>query len=565
MRQVLAFCTAILLTSLLCCSSAFAAPRPNLVLITLDSVRADRMDFLGSYRGLTPNLDALAKQSLVFEHAYAQAPTTVASHATILTGTYPRTHQANELGTPLAASVPFLPELLHAKGYRTAAFPSSILLDPRNGPAQGFDRGFDFYDGGFRPPVAAGAQQVERRGEDVATRAANWTAHQSGAPFFVWIHINDAHAPYGPSYDGAVKSADAAVGKLISALRAQKAFDGTAIIVAADHGESLGAHLESTHGVFLYDETIAVPLLIKLPQSQMAGKQIASKVALVDVAPTALEILEVPVPSQMQGQSLLRIAKTPPSTDQPIYSRSDFPQWAFGWSPLESWRVGKYLYVRAPKPELYDLSSDPGAMRNLAATSKATADTLASQLDAFDKHFATNPKSGAAQLTSSEMQKLASLGYVGLQKSSGGVSAATGVDPKGLIVAANKVIAALDSIGEGKPEKAMAPLQEIIAAQSNNYLARYALGLALANQQQYPQAIEQLHKAIELQPDSAWAHFQMGRCLLKTNDAKTAAVHLEIASTRLPHYSEAHSELAQAYDKLNRPDDAKRERIKAGQ
>src|SRR5262249_30270812 len=146
-----------------------------------------------------------------------------------------------------------------------------------------------------------------------------------------------------------------ALAKLIGALRAQKLYDDSVIIVTADHGESLGAHGEETHGIFLYDETIRVPLLAKLPQSQLAGKRVKGKVRLVDVAPTILEVVGVPVPSQMQGQSLLRIAKTNPDADQPVYARSDLPQQAFGWSSLESWRTGKYLYIRAPKPELYDL------------------------------------------------------------------------------------------------------------------------------------------------------------------------------------------------------------------
>jgi arylsulfatase A-like enzyme/Flp pilus assembly protein TadD len=551
------------LASLLLVVPVFGAGHSNVVLITLDSVRADRMDFLGSRRGLTPNLAGLAKQSIIFEHAYSQSPLTLVSHATILSGTYPQTHQASELGTAIPAAVPLLADVLRGKGYRTAAFVGSILLDPRSGPAQGLDRGFEFYDAGLRQPNGVSAAAV-RRGDEVVGRATNWLARKAAGPFFLWVHIGDAHAPYS-SYDSAVKAADAAVGKLLAGMRAQKELEDTAIIVAADHGESLGSHLESTHGVFLYDDSIGVPLLVRLPQGGMAGKRVAAKVRLLDVAPTVLEVAGVAVPSQMQGQSLLRIAKSAAPEDQPAYARSDFPQWAFGWSGLESWRAGKYLYVRAPQPELYDLSADPGAARNLAASSKGTLDTLAGQLDGFDRRFAASGKSGGAELSSSEMQKLASLGYVGLQKAGGPASAATGTDPKSMIAAANRTLAALDAVQEGKPEKAVMPLQQVIAAQPNSYLPRYVLGLALANQQQYPGAIEQLHRAIELQPESPWAHYEMGLCLMKTNDAKTAAVHLEIATARLPHFSEAQNLLAQAYDKLGRPDDAKRARTRAGQ
>src|SRR5262249_41350300 len=249
------------------------------------------------------------------------------------------------------------------------------------------------------------------------------------------------------------------------ALHSQKLYDDAAILVAADHGESLGVHGEQSHGIFLYDETIQVPLLLKLPQNQMAAKRVSSKVALLNVAPTILEVAGVPVPSQMQGQSLLRIAKQPTATDQPVYSRTDFPQRGFGWSSLESWRAGKYLYIRAPKAELYDMAADAGATRNLATSSKATADTIAGQLDAFDRHF-TAGKTGP-ELSSSEMQNLASLGYVGLQKSGGSAQAATGTDPKDVIATANKVLDAMDSIDNGEPEKVSAALDPIVGSQPN--------------------------------------------------------------------------------------------------
>jgi len=556
-----------------------AATKPNILLITLDSTRADRMGFLGAHDKLTPSLDALARQSIVFDRAYAQAPGTVVSHATILSGTYPQTHHASELGSPLAATLPLLPDLLHSQGYRTAAFVGSIQLDPREGLAPGFDRGFDAYDAGFRQspandsPQGAHASQNDknataskRSGDQVIARAIKWLAG-SKQPFFLWVNLSDPQAPYATSYDHAIAAADAALGKLLTSLHTQKLFDDAIIVVAADHGESLGAHGEDTHGIFLYDETIHVPLLVKLAQNQMAGKRVVGRVRLLDVAPTVLEAAAVPVLSQMQGQSLLRVAKSNSDSDQPAYSRSDFPQQAFGWSALESWRVGKYLYIRAPKPELYDLSADPSATRNLAQTSKATLETIAAQLSSFDGHFGSGAgKSPDTGLTSSEMQKLASLGYVGLQKSSSaGNATVQGTDPKDTIATADRTLAAMLTLQEGKPDKAIPVFRQVLTAQPDTYLAQYGLGVALAHEQQYPEAIEHLHKAIELQPDSAWAHYEMGLSLLKTKDFKTAAVHLEIASSRLPESAAAHSALADAYDHLNRGEDANRERAKAAQ
>src|SRR5713101_3335955 len=248
-----------------------AASKPNLVLITLGSTRADRMGFLGAKSALTPNLDRLARESIVFEHAYAQAPASVVSHATILSGAYPQSTGMSAIGGALPSSLLYLPDLLMSQGYRTAAFVGSIDLDPLNGLAQGFDRGFQTYDAGFRPALPGDSRPpvTERRGDQVVARALAWLDHnaQGQGQFFLWVHIGDARAP-GSSYNSAITAADSAAGKLINALQQRKIYGNTAVIVAADHGESLGAHGEDTHGVFLYDETIHVPLLIKLPEGQ---------------------------------------------------------------------------------------------------------------------------------------------------------------------------------------------------------------------------------------------------------------------------------------------------------
>jgi choline-sulfatase len=539
-----------------------AATKPNIVLITLGSTRADRMGFLGSKTKTTPNLDGLALQSMVFEQAFSQAPLTVVAHATILSGTYPQTHRVSEFGARLAPTLPFVPDLLQARGYHTAAFVSSIALDPQNGSAPGFDRGFGLYDAGFQTPHGPDKSIVDRPAAQVVACVNAWLARNARQPFFLWVHLNDPQAAPAASYNTSVAAADAAVGKLIASLRANKLFDDALIVIAADHGESLGAHGEETHGIFLYDETIRVPLLLKFPQNQNAGKRVAARARLVDIAPTILEIAGAPVPSQMQGQSLPRIAKM--NTDQPVYSISMFPQQAFGWSPLESWRAGKFLYIKAPKPELYDLSADPGAARNLAQTSKATLETIAGQLDAFDRRFSDAGNSAGPELTSSEMQKLASLGYVGLQKSSAPASAAaTGVDPKDGIATANKVLSALKLLNQGKPERAVGILQPVLADGAKMYLLQFVMGAALARQQKYPQAIEYLRRAIELQPDSTWAHYEMGASLLESGDYKTAVVHLEIVSSRLSDFTGVHSRLAQAYEHLGRTQDAKRERSRS--
>src|SRR5271165_1067263 len=269
------------------------AQHPNVILITLDTTRADRMGFLGSKLGLTPNLDAMARQGIVFTRAYSHVPLTTASHATILTGTYPQFNHVNDFGVPLSPNLPYLPALLGQHGYQTGAFVGSLILDPLDGTAPGFDRGFDVYDAGYhlRRRGADRYKTVERRGGEVVDHALAWLSHAPDKPFFLWVHLYDAHDPYDPPspykerfaaqpYDGEIAYADACVGKLLDALRSHGLYDETFVAVMADHGESLGAHGENTHGIFLYDETIQVPLLIKLPHAIAAGTRIENRVEL---------------------------------------------------------------------------------------------------------------------------------------------------------------------------------------------------------------------------------------------------------------------------------------------
>lgn len=557
----------VVLALLLCLFAAGseAATKPNIFLITLDSTRADHMGFLGAGRkSLTPNLDRIAGEAIVFQRAYAQVPLTVPSHATILTGLYPQAHQVTDLGVALPASLPYLPDLLHAQGYRTAAFVGSSLLDPRAGFAPGFGRGFDTYDA----PRAAGQPDnspdhvLESPADAVVRRATAWLPQDRRAPVFLWMSL---HPDASSTYARQIAGLDAAIRRLVQVLKTRNLYDDALIVIAADHGEAFGTHGEATHGVFLYDDTIHVPLLLKLPRQQMAGLRVTMRVSLVDIAASVLGVAGVPVPPQMQGQSLLRIVKSSINADQPVYSRTDFPNRNFGWSALESWRAGNYLLIRAPRPELYDLSADPGAARNLADSRKAVFDTLAAQLENFDRRLNSGAAAGASSgLSSSELQKLSSLGYVGLQRSTPrDPSGPSGSDPKDGIAVANRVQSAMAALLAGKPAQALPALERVIATQPNIYLAQYGLGLARIAQKEYARAIEPLHKAIALRPDSALAHYAMGVAASHTADWNTAATHLEIAVARLPESALAHELLGEAYSHLGRNADAAREKSKA--
>src|SRR5450631_2507125 len=429
-----------------------ASPHPNIVLITLDTTRADRMGFLGSPRGLTPNLDALARQSVVFTHAYSQVPLTTASHATILTGTYPQFHQVNDFGVPLAEDLPYAPYIFRGNGYHTAAFVGSLVLDPETRSAPGFERGFDTYDAGFQRRHAGESryQAIERRGGEVVAHALAWlNAHPKG-PFFIWVHLYDAHDPYDPPepyktkyvsapYDGEIAYVDSVVGKFVTQLRTRGLYEGALVAVMADHGEALGDHGETTHGIFLYDETIRVPLLFKLPRERSAGTRIDSSAGLVDVLPTILQAVGIAVPQEVQGESLLAMLKPAASHDRPAYAESDYPHRTFGWSSLRSLRTGKYLFIEAPRKEVYDESADPKAEHNLSTSSVAVTNTLAGQLDTFRRKTGTAKEAPKVSTDPGLQERLNALGYVATDSSSSSMPGIkeSGADPKDKVEVVN--------------------------------------------------------------------------------------------------------------------------------
>jgi choline-sulfatase len=549
-------------------------PTTNVILITLDTFRADRMGFLGSKRGLTPNLDALARQSVVFTHAYSQVPLTTASHATILTGTYPQFHQVNDFGVPLAEDLPYAPYIFRGNGYHTAAFVGSLVLDPGTRSAPGFERGFDTYDAGFhRRHVGEDRyQSIERRGGEVIGRTLEWlTTHREG-PFFIWVHLYDAHDPYDPPepyksryasapYDGEIAYVDAAVGKFLSWLRLRGLFDGALIAVMADHGEALGDHGETTHGIFLYDETIHVPLLFKLPQGRSAGVRVDRRAGLVDVLPTMLQATGIAVPREVQGESLLSfLSMLKPATaqDRPAYAESDYPHRTFGWSSLRSLRTGKYLFIEAPRKELYDESGDPKAERNLSGTSVAVTNTLTSQLDAFRQKTSTSKEAPKVTPDPGLQERLNALGYVATDSSSTAMPGIqeTGADPKDKVQVVNLLHRAEMAKEDMRFQEAVPLLEQVIALEPNLPIAYLQLGTALSSLREYEKAVPVLRKAVEMRPDLTVPRYQLGSALFETGDFAGAIVQLETAVTRSPDWPEARFSLATAYARADRLPDA---------
>jgi arylsulfatase A-like enzyme/Tfp pilus assembly protein PilF len=560
---------------------AVAAAPPNVILITLDTVRADRMGFLGSKRGLTPNLDALARQSVVLTHAYSQVPLTTPSHATILTGTYPQFNQVTDFQIPLARELPYAPEILRTHGYHTAAFVGAIILDPTARFAPGFDRGFDTYDAGFRAWHSGEDRYhtTERRGGEVVAHALAWLSEHPRGPFFMWIHLYDPHHPYDPPepykskyasapYDGEIAYTDSAVGKFLAQLRARGLYDNSVIAVMADHGEALGDHGEDTHGTFLYDETIHVPLLIKLPSTAPAGKGSAKKasakkalagrrienpVELVDVLPTILQAVKIPVPPEVQGESLLGVT----FPGRPAYAETDYPHRAYGWSSLRALRTGKYLYVKAPRQELYDQSADPKAEHDLSSASSAVTGTLAAQLDAFRQKTSSSREAPTSVVDPEAQEKLAALGYVA---SNGNVSGSgakdSGADPKDKIEIVSLTNQTNFLMEDQRYQEAVPVLQRLIAAEPEASRPYVQLGQCLILLKDFPKAVPALRKIVASRPDLTISHFQLGMALLASEDVAGAVPELEIAVARDPRWERARLMLATAYLQTDRVPDA---------
>jgi len=539
------------------------AEAPNIVFITVDTTRADRMGFLGSKRGLTPNLDLVAKQGVVFERAYSQAPLTPVSHATIFTGTYPQFHTVTDFGHPLPTLLPYVPEILQKSGYHTAAFIGSLILDPKASMAPGFDRGFDYFSAGFRPkqsPNESRYDTVERRAGEVVRNATTWLGKNHKTPFFVWIHLYDPHAPYDPPppfdtkfkdlYDGEVAYADASLGKLFGYLRQQGLYERSLIVLMSDHGESLGAHGEAMHGIFLYDETIHVPLLFKLPGQLLAGRRVTSRVRLIDVAPTLLSMLSLPSPPTFQGESLVSVMKGGtkiPASDLPAYAETDYPHRAFGWSSLRSLRSGKYLAIRAPKPELYDETQDKTDQRNLASTSPAVTSTLLAQLsDMREKTASYHGDAKEASLSSNQTANLAALGYAG-GSASASADPLQGADPKDKIEISNVLHQGMIAVEDGRYGEAIPLLQHVLNDSPAITVAQAQLGIALARVKRYPEAIVVLRKAVQLLPDSVESQYELGLALFETGAWQESTAYFEFVAKKRPKWPDAQYSLASVY------------------
>lgn len=521
---------------------------PNVLLITLDTVRADRIGAYGYAKAATPALDRLAREGVRFADATTQAPLTGPAHAALLTGRYPaRLGVRDNATTPLPTDADTLAERLKAKGYRTGGFVGAFIL----GPEYGFAQGFDAFDATFAQFTSGSKLQAQRRGGEVADAAVKWLrADAGGKPFFAWVHLYDAHTPYDPPppfrarfadapYDGEIAYVDSCVAKIVGALEASSQLDRTIVAVVADHGEGLGEHGEQEHGLFLYDSVLHMPWILRLPNRESAGTVVRSQVRAIDVAPTLAALTGASF-SAVDGENVAPLIRgAAPKDPAPSYAETYYPKWHFGWSELKSVRVGDWKYVDAPKPELYDLRADAGERRNAIDARGSLAGGLSAELTKIQRGFGAAAAVEAPQPDPETLARLRSLGYVGIASPTPG---ARGADPKDMVpkleLFRSGISRAMDALGRNAPDVAIAELKKLVAINDRSYELHLFLGDAYAAKRQFDTALAEYDAAAVLNTHSSAPALSQARVYLAMDDLPRAQQKVDAAARLMPSSSE---------------------------
>ena len=545
-----------------------AAPRrspPDVYLVTIDTLRADHVHCYGYERIQTPALDGLARDGIRFTQAFTPSPITNSSHASILTGLLPSAHGVTDFARPLATVQPTWAELLKKKGYETGAFIGAVILDSKV-LAPGLDRGFDFYDNfPEHPQTKSRWGRVERRGPDVVKRAEAWRDAHPGGPHFVWVHLYDPHDPYEPPppysklykdrlYDGEIAFADAALANFVEYLKQRGRYDNSLIIVVGDHGEGLGEHKEQTHGIFLYDSTLHVPLIIKMPGGN-TGKVIQSQVRTTDILPTVLDVLNISSHERFDGESLKPYFEGTEMADRTVFGETDYPL-HFGWAPLRAIRTEGFKFVEAPRPELYDLRADPGEVKNSYAPWDATVQKFRKTLADLRARI-PSPAPSAGAVGVGTLDELRALGYLGAADAGSSTNVPEPSllpDPKDKIDEQNLLHAAMMAAEDGHSSEARAALEKVLDLNPKSETALLQLGELELQAGTYAKASEYLKRARELRPEDSTAAFYAGQALEKAGDLAGARDALEAAVKIAPRQSaDARVLLGQIYLGLKNP------------
>ena len=540
--------------------------RRDVFLITIDTLRSDHVGCYGYQRIQTAAIDELAKQGIRFAQAFTPSPITNTSHTSILTGLLPSSHGVSDFGVPLTPNHSTLSEILNREGYRMAAFIGSVILDSRK-LAPGLDRGFEFYDN-FPEKTETKSRwgRLERRGMDVAQREENWLNTHDAGPHFVWVHLYDPHDPYEPPppyseiykdrlYDGEVAYADSALGHFIAYLKKRNWYEEALVIVVGDHGEGLGEHGEDTHGIFLYDSTTHVPLILKLPNEQEAGRVVQQQVRTTDILPTILELLDIPAPASLDGTSLkLAFLDTgaPPRT---VLGETEYPL-RFGWAPLRSIRIDGFKFIEAPRPELYNLSFDPGELRNGYVPWDTEVQKLRKVLAESSGALSHAGKSSATAVTPNTLAELRALGYLGPadgHSSTDVPEPSLLPDPKDKIEEQNLLHVAMMASEDGRTVEARAALEKLLRLDNRSEVALSQLGRLEMESKNYTEAARYLRRASKLRPDDADVVFDYGRALELSGDLPGARHILQGSLELNPKQLAARLLLGQVCLKSNDP------------
>jgi arylsulfatase A-like enzyme/Flp pilus assembly protein TadD len=535
----------------LCAAQTPAKPPLNVVLITIDTLRADHVGCYGYKQIKTPNIDGLAADGVRFESAFAVVPVTLPSHSSMLTGTYPMLSGMHDFsGNKLSPLQPTLASVLKQAGYQTGAVIGAAVLDSRFGLNQGFDFYYDHFD--FSRLDEANLDEMERPGNVVADVALDWLAKNSQRKFFLWMHLYDPHFPYHPPepysreyaaqpYDGEIAFADEQVGRLLRFLKEKGIYQNTVIVLCGDHGESLGEHGEKTHGFFIYNATMHVPLIIRLPESRLpekAARTFADPVSLVDLMPTVLGAVGLEIPSQVQGHNLLpelRGDRTDQlNRDRVLYGETFMPRIHFNWSELRGSENTKYHFIDAPRPELYDLSKDPGEVHNLLTEKKAVAEEMRAKLVSLIRDYSAGKEMAEKTgLDPALMERLKALGYAGF--SGGGdptsndptISSRNLPDPKDRIVTYELISDAIADSQHGRYQESIEKLKSVIKTEPNSVPAHYLQGLDYSRLKMFAEAVDELQKTVHLSPDYALAFFNLGMAQAHAGQIDAAIVTLQ--------------------------------------
>lgn len=521
----------------------------NVLLVTIDTLRADHVGAYGAREASTPALDALAARGVRFDDAMTASPLTLPSHATILSGLLPPHHTLRNNGAgEFPQSRATLATEFSSAGYRTAAFVGAFVLDHRFGLNRGFDTYDDEIDRGSSPDAVL---EAERPANAVIDRALAWLGRDDTRPFFAWVHLFDPHAPYMPPepyasrfksdpYAGEIAFADAELGRLVAELDRRGLRENTIIVVSGDHGESLGEHGELTHGLLLYQPTLHVPLIVAAPGKLGGRGIIRTPVSLADIAPTVASMAGAPLTGTDGSDLSTALARVSEPEARELYAETEYPT-LFGWSGLSALRRGNFKYIAAPRPELYDVAGDRGETRNLRDAERRQTVQLSA---ALTKLASTAVPTAPATLDDETKAKLASLGYVSPSTST--QTSGPRPDPKDMAPLFHEFEQATWALSAGDVVSAKQRLERIVASDPANPVFRTSLARTCRKSGDLGRAIELYRDAVGSNPSDADAWYNLATALQEDGRAKDAGVAIREALRRDPRRPEAHNALGSA-------------------